>query len=257
MGNRIGRANQRKTRVKRRLFVEQLAERRVLAAITGAVFEDLDLSQQQEVGEPNVPRRLVYIDTNDNAQLDNGESFVVAEEDGTFEFLNLADGSYLLRLFNGTQTQTQTVPFESAGGGEVLAVSGAVQLEVANGESRVLTNDSVVIGDLQNEFSRTLPVGDQLARMQTLPDGTLLVISDSPDFETSWIVDPDNETVDPIDLSGAGDTTAWSDLEIDANGRGVLLEQSSGVTAVRAVDASDPFSGVEVTNNCRPRMTGR
>ncbi len=73
----------RRVKVRRRLLVEHLGDRRVLAAITGAVFDDANHSFQKEAGEENVPRRLVYIDANDNAALDVGESFVVAEENGT------------------------------------------------------------------------------------------------------------------------------------------------------------------------------
>ncbi len=84
MGKRSARPNQRRVKVRRRLLVERLGDRRVLAAITGAVFDDVNHSFQKEAGEENVPRRLVYIDANDNETLDVGESFVVAEENGTF-----------------------------------------------------------------------------------------------------------------------------------------------------------------------------
>ena len=97
----------------RRLLVEHLGERRVLAAIAGAVFEDLNHSFQKDAGEVNVPHRLIYIDSNANAAFDTNESFVVAESDGSFVFTDLDDGSYLLRLFNGTQTQTQSIPVEA------------------------------------------------------------------------------------------------------------------------------------------------
>lgn len=228
MGNRIGRASQRRAKVRRRLFVERLAERRVLAAITGAVFDDANHSLQQEVGESNAPSRLVYIDTNDNAELDNGESFVVAETDGTFEFPFVEDGTYLLRLFNGTQTQTQTVPIEATTEGNTVSVTDALQLELRDGVSFVLTTDSVIIGDLQSGASQSVQVGNQLTKMQTLPDGKLLIISNGESGPASWVVDPISESVTPINLSGAGQSTSWSDLEIDASGRGVLLEQSAG-----------------------------
>jgi hypothetical protein len=247
MGNRSGRAKQRKSTVNRRLIVEQLAERRVLAAITGAVFEDADFSMQQEVAEANLPRRLVYVDANDNAELDNGESFVVAEDDGTFEFPNLSDGSYLLRLFNGTQTQVQTTPIEATVEGDTVSVADALQLELGNGATLVLTDDSLVIGDLQDGSSRSIAVGNQLTKMQTLPDGKLLIIASGTTGDTSWVVDPVNDAVTPVDLSGVAQSTPWSDVEIDANGRGVLLEQSAGLSAVRSIDVSDSFSGVQVT----------
>lgn len=247
MGIRSGRTKHRKTRLNRRLIVEQLAERRVLAAITGAVFEDTDYSLQQEVGEPNLPQRLIYIDSNDNGDLDSGESYVVAEQDGRFEFPGLSDGTYLLRLFNGTQSQVQTTPVESAVASGSVSVADGMQVELESGTTLVLTDSSLVIGDLQDGSSRSLSIGNQLTKMQTLPDGTLLIVASGAGGDTSWVVDPVSQTVASIDLSGGGGSTPWSDLEIDANGRGVLLEQSAGDSFVRAVDVTDQFAGVQVT----------
>lgn len=102
-------SNHRRTR-RRRLLLERLGQRRVLAAITGTVFQDLDHSTQREVGEPVAPKRLLYIDANDNAQLDPGEQYALGEVDGSFEFGDLADGDYLVRLFSGTDSQFQTTP---------------------------------------------------------------------------------------------------------------------------------------------------
>ena len=75
--------------VRRRLLVERLGERRVLAAISGAVFEDADLSLQREVGESAAASRLVFIDANRNDRLDNGEPVSITGEDGSFRFEGL------------------------------------------------------------------------------------------------------------------------------------------------------------------------
>ncbi len=169
-----------------------------------------------------------------------------------FEFQNLDDGTYLLRLFNGTQTQVQTVPIEATIGGGAISVSNAVQLEVGDGAGLALTSDSVVIGELQTGDAQTVSVGNQLSRMQTLPDGTLLIVGTDTSAETSWLVDLESASVTEIDLSGRGPddpvvAIPWADVAIDGNGLGVLLEQSAGMSAVRALDASDSEAGVQVT----------
>ncbi len=209
----------------------------MLAAITGAVFEDANHSFQQDAGEVSAPRRLVYIDGNDNAQLDVGERFVVAEPDGTFEFPNLADGNYLLRLFNGTQTQTQTVPVQATVEGEAIAVSDALQLGVADGMSLALTTNSVVAGDLELGSSQTIAVGSQLTKMQPLTDGSLLVVGSDAGNQTLWTVNPATGTVTPLESTEQG--VPWSEVAVDGHGRGVLLELvQDAETVIRTIDAS-------------------
>ncbi len=78
---------------------------------------------------------------------------------------------------------------------------------------------------MQTGDTQTVSVGNQLSRMQTLPDGTLLIVGTDASGDTSWIVDPESETVTAIDLSGGGQAIPWADVAIDANGLGVLLEQ--------------------------------
>jgi hypothetical protein len=232
-----------------------LDERRVLAAITGAVFEDVNQSLSRDPGEVVAPSRLIYIDVNDNAQLDVGEQFAVAKADGTFEFPNLADGTYLLRLFNGTSSQSQTVPVEATIAGAAVSVADADQLVLSDGLRIALTTDAVVVGDAASGSGQTLPVGGQLAKIQTLPDGRLLVIGTATEGDTSWVVDPRNATVTAIDLSGLGQSIPWADVAIDGSGRGVLLEQTTDLGIVRAIDASGSQVQVRTTSNLVPSGT--
>ena len=245
------RPRSRRTRVRRRLWVESLGDRRVLASISGAVFEDLNFSFDQDPGEPNLPHRLVYVDSNANAKLDVGESFVVAEPDGTFVFDNLADGDYLLRLFNGTQTQTQTSPIEAVVQGEQVAVNGAQFLLAENGAGFVLTAQGVVLADLETGIGETIElVGEnsELSKMQVLPDGSLLVIGSSVNGETAWIVDPETKSSAPINLAQSSSHLPWSDLAVDGSGQGLIVEHQTELAArLHAIDASNPAQGIAVT----------
>lgn len=234
-------------RTQRRLLVEQLADRRVLAAITGVVFEDLNHSFQQEVGEASLPQRLVYLDNNSNSGLDPGEPFVIAQSDGSFRFDDLADGSYLVRLFNGTQTQTQTIPIEATVEGNSVPVSGGLELETSLDQTLVLTSDSIVIGDLSTGSSAEVSFGSQLTALETLPNGQLLVTGTSASGDTAWVVDPATAVATPIDLADSEGSTEWAQLAIDPNGHGVLLEEGGGPVAVRSIDASDSQLGVQVS----------
>lgn len=247
MGKRNGRPASQRLRVQRRLLVERLGERRVLAAITGAVFDDANFSFQKDPAEVNVPQRLVYLDANNNSELEVGEAFALAGEDGTFEFQGVADGSYFLRLFNGTDSQLQTFPVDASIEGNTVAVVDPIDLQLGTGTGFALTADELVVGDLEDGTSRTIAVGQQLTQMQSLPDGTFLVIGTAETGDTAWVVDPANDTVTAVDLSGTAESLPWSTLALDANGRGVVLEQDDVAVAVRAIDATDPTSGIQVT----------
>ncbi|MCP4888024.1 MAG: hypothetical protein GY904_15585 [Planctomycetaceae bacterium] len=241
---------------RRRLRVECLGQRRLLAAITGSVFEDANHSSQREVGELNAPQRLIYIDANDNATLDADERFVVGETDGTFEFDGLTDGDYLIRLFNGTSTQTQTTPLSARIVGTTIAETNATQVLSGVASPLALTDQSLVVGDPTSGQSELLPIGNDVTKMQRLPDGRVLAIGTDTNGPTAWVIDPVDDTVTPIDFSG-GSSTPWSELAIDGNGRGVLLDVAIGQSVVRSVDATDPENAITsvVTNTTVPTDT--
>ena len=230
--------------VRRRLVMECLGDRRVLAAISGAVFEDANVSFQRDAQESTLGSRLIYIDSNDNATLDGGERFVVAEADGTFAFPDLDDGTYLLRLFNGTQTQQQTVP-AGAVTGQTITVAGD-SLLLAGNLAVSSTGGGLVLGDFSAGEGTEVAVASQVTKVQPLPDGKLLVIGEDGSGETAWIVDPVDDSVSSIDLAMTGQPTAWSDLAIDGEGRGVLVERSDDVAMIYSVNATGGSSGINV-----------
>ncbi|MCG8652287.1 MAG: dockerin type I domain-containing protein, partial [Pirellulales bacterium] len=234
-------------KVRRRLLVEHLGDRRVLATISGAVYDDANFSFQRDPSETTLGHRLVYIDANDNATLDNGEQFVVAADNGSFAFPNLQDGTYILRLFNGTASQQQTAPVEATLAGEVVTVGGNQLVVPGSGAAIALNSQAVVLGDLETGEAVTIPVASEVSDVQTLPDGSLLVIGTDSSGQTAWIVDPSDQSVTPVDLDGNGTPVPWSDVAIDGNGRGVLLEHSNTATFIRSIDASDPQQGIQVS----------
>ncbi len=229
MGKRTSRSDTRPSAQRRRLVIERLGQRRVLATITGTVFVDLDHSFQFESAESAAVERLIYIDSNQNAQLDANEPYSLSRGDGSFALPGLDDGTYLVRLFNGTAAQRQTVPFEATIEREVIDVADAFQLEVVGDTAFALTTSSLIIGNLVSGSSQTLVIADQLTRMQLLPNGNVLVIGTDAGGDTAWVVDPDAATVAPVELTGTDPELLWSDVAIDASGGGVLLAQTSGV----------------------------
>ena len=65
--------------------------------IAGQTFEDRNASGAKEAGEAAVPGRTVYLDANNNGQLDAGETSLVSDAGGNYKFLNVTPGAYTVR----------------------------------------------------------------------------------------------------------------------------------------------------------------
>ncbi|WP_372726247.1 cadherin-like domain-containing protein, partial [Novipirellula sp.] len=235
-------------RIRRRPIVEHLGDRRVLAAITGVVFDDLDHSFRQEASEQSLPKRLVYLDTNNNAVLEKGEKIAVADAAGAFRFDDLSDGDYQVRLFNGTNVQDQLFPFKATLETAATPIQDPLSLLASGNRSGyVLTETGVEVADLAAAENETISVGTHLTKLQSLPDGNLLVIGGEVGGDSAWIVDPAAGTVDAVDLSGSESSKLWSDIAIDGDGRGVALAEGSDPVAVQSLDASDADLGLVVS----------
>ena len=240
----------RRIELRRRLRVERLSERRVLAAITGTVFEDVNLSMRQDAEESSLGGRLLYLDINDNAAIDSGEPVALGGEDGSFSFENIADGVYQLRIYNGTDSQQQSFPVQPNTNGDVVEVANGVQVGIAGDSVFALTDSTIEIADFQEGESRSITVGSGgLTGVQTLPDGTLIVTGGVSGSETAWLVDPVSGSVDPIDLAGDGQGLLWAHLALDGDGYGVALEESVAESFVRSIDASDTTNGISTTTS--------
>ncbi len=246
MGKPAGRSRLRRVKVRRRLRLERLDERRVLASITGAVFEDVNLSFHRELGESFAPRRLVFIDADQNDRLDVGDPVAITDAEGNFRFEGLTNGTHLVRLFNGSASQVQTVPFAADRSGEVLAVEDAQQLTTRGSQAIALTSGAIVLGDLRDANRESIELGNHLVGMQTLPDGRILVIGNDLAGPTSWLVDPLTGSAETLELDGESGQTPWRELAVDQSGRGVLIEQSESAAAIRSIDASSAEGDIEV-----------
>ena len=246
--NNRNKRSHKRARHQRRLLIEHLASRRVLAAVTGAVFEDLDQSFRQEAGEVGLVDRLVYLDVNDSGTLDTGEQIVRTDDNGEFTFENLIDGTYQIRLYNGTDSQAQIAPFAASVEDVTAEISSA--LAFASGdELAVLTSTTVEIPDLSDGTTTSIPHSGNLRAIQGLPDGNFLVVGDANFIgDTAWVVDPNAETVTAVNLPE--NQVLLSELAIDGEGRGVAIAQSASVTtmvSLYSVDASQTDS-IEVVD---------
>ena len=140
-------------RTRRRLLFQSLDERRVLASITGLVFEDANDSLGLSNGERGVEQRLVYLDSNANGTLDDGETSQLTDSGGGFQFLNLPVGDYRVALANGASSQVQTSP-TSGSVSNVFSVTGTDPV------GPVLTSESIAgaVGRIGGRSRGTDPI---------------------------------------------------------------------------------------------------
>ena len=119
----------RRTRGRRRLRFELLAARRVLASITGTVFDDIDFSMHQN-DEDVLAQRIVFADFNANDAIDAGEPVAITDDAGEFRFDDLPGGEYPLKLYNGTLFEDGLRRPETNGQIQTVAIDPTIESRV-------------------------------------------------------------------------------------------------------------------------------
>lgn len=234
--------------LKRRLLrFELLDQRRVLASITGQVFHDMDLSLRKDDSEPGLVDRVVYLDLNNNAEVDRGEPIQLTEADGRFEFSDLAVGEYVVRLFNGTDSQRQNFPFAAEQFGDEIPVvdgfsDGTASLAgLAGGASTFgYTAAGSLLTELNLDAAQTisLDIGSEIQGLQPLGDGQVLAwLADATDGESATlplavIADPETGIVTELELDLPESTPYIRELALAENYNGLFLPYFEGDSPV-------------------------
>ena len=65
--------------------------------ISGHKFEDQNANGTKDAGEPGISGWTFYLDANNNGQLDQGETSVKTDANGSYQFAGLNPGSYVVR----------------------------------------------------------------------------------------------------------------------------------------------------------------
>ena len=179
--------------------MQTLDDRRVLAAIVGSVFHDANDSLKKEAEESTLANRLVFVDQNDNSTLDQGEQYGLTDEAGQFVFNGLGDGTHVIRVFNGTESQVQTTPtvitanpFLSEAG--ITAVTPAIVLDAGTSEEDVLPavfakGTSLNSVTSSGSIASTLDLGVGIQAIWRAPSGELIALGDNSVGHKAFIVD--------------------------------------------------------------------
>ncbi len=233
----------RVSQLKRRLLVEQLAKRLVMANVAGLVFEDTNGSWRLESTESALSSRLVFVDSNDNAQFDEDERFALTAADGRFEFQDLSGDETIIRLFSGAASANlPSFPVAADTSAPVISLSGASSLvDVGNNSALSLGTNSVFRSDLASGNSTEIPFVASVRAASRLPGGRILVLASDDLGNHSFLIDVDN-VVTPLDLQTPLPQGGWADVAIDSSGNGLLVEQSDDDSFLRGIVVGDTIT---------------
>lgn len=234
---KTGSASYDRTAIKRRLLVETLCDRRVLAALQGVVFDDLDQSWRMEVGELSLAQRLVFVDANNSGLPDDGERFFLTDADGGFAFDELGGDEQIVRLLSRAPSQVQHFPFatDSLVDNSLIDLTASDLFDNASGlelfgSTAILRADSGLIRvDLDAVDPTDFVLNSRPTGTALLPDGRLLVLAN--DLQGNFAFTLLGENVQSVDLLNSATAQAepfagWASVAVDAAGNGVLVPQS-------------------------------
>ncbi|KKR16845.1 MAG: hypothetical protein UT77_C0002G0027 [Candidatus Daviesbacteria bacterium GW2011_GWC2_40_12] len=179
-------------------------------SIAGEKFSDQNNNGVKEAGEPGLSGWTIYLDTNDNGVLDGGETSVVTDSEGDYQFLSVSNGVVNVREV----TQSNWQPKTPSGGKYVLTMT---------------SNSSFISKDFGNAQILTIPGAS----------GRFFSTGGPVNSTTSVVADDDNT----ISVAGNGGTTTILIPE------GTVITKSDGGTIdfsqlTSAVLAASAVSGL-------------
>lgn len=151
-----------------RTVVEALEARRLLASISGTVFEDLNADSDRDGREKPLAGITVYLDLNNNNRLNDGEPSTVTDVNGFYEFTGLTNGTYVVRQIS-PKKYGQTLP-----GPTGLSAAGDYDLVIRFPDSSISTLirglfesaasrwERVLVGDLTSQATDVGQVDDMV-----------------------------------------------------------------------------------------------
>ncbi len=221
---------------KRRLLFEQLSQRQVLANVAGVVFEDTNLSWRPDTSEPRLQSRIVFVDSNNNSQLDDSEPVRSTDALGQFEFADLSGDEAIIRLFQGSASpllpQFPVVPNFDAG---VIAITGGTSIaSLKNDIAITVAGSNVLRSNISTGSTASFAIPGPVRATELLPDGQILALASDNQSHHSFIIDSSG-VVAPLSLQTPSPASGWADIAIDGSGNGLLVEQSSNATFLRSV----------------------
>jgi len=227
--------------LRRQSRVERLGDRYVLAAITGEIFGDFNQSLKRESSESGIVDRLVFVDLNQNSQLDDSEPIAISDALGQFQFPEMEPGEYLVRLFSGGPSQVQTYPVAADLGHLSSNPTDATQLLVGGDYWYALNPEIATLefGAFSTGKTDTIVIDGTPRTSQVAPDGKLLVLGSKEGIAASWVIDPVSGLAQSLVWESQQGLSEWSSLTLDQQGSGLVIGETATTSVLYTIEYGD------------------
>lgn len=155
------------------------------SSIQGTVFQDANQNGTYDSGEDGAQGWTVYVDLNNNGQLDVTDPSAVTTSDGIYRIFNLSpDTAYTLRLYQDFDTQSNYFPTSPT---TLSVTTGSNQYGLVEDQNFGVLQYATISGTIDNYYLQS--------------DGSLSTDTSPP--PANWAIQLLNESGDPV-----GQTTA-------------------------------------------------
>lgn len=246
---------------RRRLLIEKLDQRQVLASIAGMVFDDPNATWRKDASEVSLEQRLVFADANDNGLPDDGECFALTAADGSFSLNELGADAQIVRLFHASTSQVSQFPvFPEVdpqpisllqGGASALASGLELPRDAERRDAIAFGDSGVFTIDRDAKAAVSIDLGGLPFAAEAIGGDRWLVLASNARGEHAFVVGPGdavqpltflNGSLDQTDLGSglpgppsggaAAGADGWFDIAVGGDGSGFLIPKSGDAEAV-------------------------
>mgnify|MGYP002623110063 FL=1 len=248
----------------RRLRVELLESRHLLAEIAGTIFHDLDGDGIFEpgAGETPIAAAGVYLDLNTNGQFDSAsEPLTTTNVDGYYEFAELEAGTYTVRQVP-SPGRSQLFPATRGSDNVLIPVTdrvGHVYDPVRQIQYITTRSGQVQRFDLKTRtLLPPLDVGVELTDVDITPDGRHLYVGEDTNGSTQSMirkVDLKTGEVTHLSFDHRQLEAGVADIAIADNGKALFtadVDGSGGTLPLRQIDLASDAVSVHPERLCIP-----
>jgi ELWxxDGT repeat protein len=215
-------------------------------AINGVKWNDANVNGKQDDGELGLPGWVVYLDQNQNGQLDKGEKSTITDGMGKYSFLALDAGTYNVATL-AKEGWKDTYP--SIGMRDSL-IPIQNQRDLVYDKQRKTLYITTSSGDIQrydmanHKLLTPLNVGTNLFGADITPDGNYLYVAEGdsqPKKGTIYKVNLTDNSVKNITYTPFFGEGGALDINIAANGKAIFttIDEGAGLTSVREINLSN------------------
>lgn len=224
--------------------LEQLETRTLFAAVSGAVWIDLNGNSEVDSTDEAVESALVWIDTNRNGRPDAGEPQTRSAADGGYSFSGLAAGDYEIRM-HPTPGLFQTSPSQYFAFYRDINtnLAGLAEIDVDTGSVTHLTpavgvGRQALIKTIQGEFYASEFLGGTIHRIEPVTGAQTLVGTTGKELVAGLAYDATMDKIYTLARETGASASPWLLYEVNRQtGALTRVGTGGGITGIVATSS--------------------